>query len=135
MTLEVLNRKKESLIKYLDDLKKYEEHSYQQFLEDHYSVERILELIIMVSSDVVFHLISEKGKDIPSSYRSAFLKAGELSIISNDLSERLALAAGMRNILVHDYLGIDMDTVWDTATVDLEEIKIALQIMLKEMEE
>lgn len=42
---------------------------------------------------------------------------------------------GMRNILVHDYLGIDMDTVWDTATVDLEEIKIALQIMLKEMEE
>ena len=128
MTLEVLNRKKESLIKYLDDLKKYEEHSYQQFLEDHYSVERILELIIMVSSDVVFHLISEKGKDIPSSYRSAFLKAGELSIISNDLSERLALAAGMRNILVHEYEEIDLDIIYQSIK---ESIKDFSQFLLE----
>lgn len=41
---------------------------------------------------------------------------------------------GMRNILVHDYLGIDMDTVWDTATVDLGKIKISLEAMLKEMD-
>jgi len=42
---------------------------------------------------------------------------------------------GMRNILVHDYLGIDMDTVWDTATIDLEEIKMTLKAMLEELQE
>lgn len=42
---------------------------------------------------------------------------------------------GMRNILVHDYLGIDMDTVWDTVTDGLGEIKMTLKAMLKEMEE
>ena len=112
MTIEVFNRKKEFLIKYLDDLKKYEDYSYQQFLEDHYSVERILELIIIIASDIVFHLLSEKGEDIPSTYRSAFLKAGELALISKYLSERLALAVGMRNILVHGYEEIDFKIIY-----------------------
>jgi len=110
--MEVFNRKKELLIRYLDDLKKYENYSYQQFMENHYSIERLLELIIMVSSDIVFHLLSEKGEEIPTTYRTAFLKAGELSLISKDLSERLALSAGMRNILVHGYEEIDYNIIY-----------------------
>ena len=112
MTIEVFNRKKELLIKYLDDLKKYENYSYQQFMENHYSVERLLELIIIVASDILFHLLSKKDEEIPTTYRTAFLRAGELSLISKDLSERLALSAGMRNILVHGYEEIDFDIIY-----------------------
>ena len=37
----------------------------------------------------------------------------------------------MRNILVHDYLGIDLDIVWNTAVRDLVFIKEELKKLLK----
>lgn len=35
-----------------------------------------------------------------------------------------------RNILVHDYLGIDLDTVWDITQRDIPELKQAVEEML-----
>ena len=37
---------------------------------------------------------------------------------------------GMRNRLAHDYLGVDVDEVWRTATVDLSELEQRLLIAL-----
>jgi uncharacterized protein YutE (UPF0331/DUF86 family) len=111
MTSEVFNRKREFLVKYLTDFKKYEHSTYEQFLADHYAVERLFELLVSVSSDILFHLLSERGEEIPTTYRTAFLRAGEISLINKDLSERLAKAAGMRNILVHGYEEIDFTII------------------------
>jgi uncharacterized protein with HEPN domain len=38
--------------------------------------------------------------------------------------------AALRNILVHDYLGIDLDTVWDITQRDVPELKRAVEEML-----
>jgi uncharacterized protein with HEPN domain len=37
---------------------------------------------------------------------------------------------GMRNRLAHDYLGIDVDEVWRTATADLPELERRLLVAL-----
>jgi uncharacterized protein with HEPN domain len=34
---------------------------------------------------------------------------------------------GMRNKLVHDYMGVDLAAVWDTATADLVDLRMRLQ--------
>ena len=39
--------------------------------------------------------------------------------------------AGLRNILVHDYLGIDIETVWIVVTGKLPELKALLKPALK----
>lgn len=39
--------------------------------------------------------------------------------------------AGLRNILVHDYLGIDLETVWAVVADKLPELKIVTQAALK----
>jgi len=41
--------------------------------------------------------------------------------------------AGMRNKLVHDYFGVDLQAVWLTTRRDLPVLKEGLQIVLKEL--
>ncbi len=38
---------------------------------------------------------------------------------------------GMRDKLIHDYFGVDLDEVWKTATEDLEDLKEVLEKALK----
>ncbi|HSJ59201.1 MAG TPA: DUF86 domain-containing protein [Anaerolineae bacterium] len=38
--------------------------------------------------------------------------------------------AGFRNVLVHDYLGIDLKTVWDIVQRDLPQLKVTVTRML-----
>jgi len=40
--------------------------------------------------------------------------------------------AGLRNILVHDYLGIDFETIWGVASSRLSELKVVILRALKE---
>ncbi len=71
-----------------------------------------VQLAIQICIDVGAHLIAELGLEAPSDYRGVFenlQKAG----LDPQLADRLGDAAGMRNILVHDYLEVDDDAVWD----------------------
>ncbi len=110
MSPEVRKRKLQKLIQYLNDLKKHEGSSFDTFMKNHYEVERILELLIETSSDLIFHELSKKVST-PDSYREAFIAAGKENIIPKALAGRLALACGMRNILVHEYEEIDYKLV------------------------
>jgi uncharacterized protein YutE (UPF0331/DUF86 family) len=111
MSPEVLNKKLLLITTYLNDLMPYKDISFENFMEKHYEIERLLELLVMTASDIVFHLISAKGEPAPTSYKAAFLRVGEMGIISEDLSRSLALSAGLRNILVHEYEEIDYGLV------------------------
>lgn len=40
--------------------------------------------------------------------------------------------SGFRNILVHDYLGVDLELVWNIVTNELPGLEMAILIMLNE---
>ncbi len=39
---------------------------------------------------------------------------------------------GMRNVLVHQYFGLDLDEIWDTVSTDLPVLKVRIQELLTE---
>lgn len=41
--------------------------------------------------------------------------------------------AGMRDKLIHDYFGIDLDAVWDTVEKDMPILKNEIKIIIKEL--
>lgn len=41
-----------------------------------------------------------------------------------------AVISGFRNVLVHDYLGIDLEVIWDIMQDEVPELKQAVQAML-----
>ncbi len=42
--------------------------------------------------------------------------------------------AGMKDKLIHGYFGVDLDAVWDTATIDVPSLKERLEEILKKEE-
>ena len=41
--------------------------------------------------------------------------------------------AGFRNIVVHDYLGLDLDEIWDIVSRDIPLLKSAIEALLKDL--
>jgi uncharacterized protein with HEPN domain len=40
--------------------------------------------------------------------------------------------AGMRDVLIHNYMGVDLDFVWSVAQQDIPELRLAVEAILKE---
>lgn len=67
-----------------------------------------------------FEVIGEAAKYIPEEFKT---KYPELP---------LKEMVGMRNVLIHDYLGIDYKFIWQTIKEDLPELKQIVDRIIKE---
>jgi len=77
-------------------------------------VERALQVSIQICIDIGAHLVSELGLRPAEDYQGVFTSLASHGAIDSDLAGRLGNAAGLRNLLVHDYGDIDYARLWDT---------------------
>jgi uncharacterized protein YutE (UPF0331/DUF86 family) len=75
--------------------------------------ERGLELGTQALLDVGNHILAGHFGETAPDYETILAKLGERGILSKDLSTRLRGLGGFRNVLVHGYLRIDPDKVYD----------------------
>jgi len=121
------------------DLKKLTEHrqlTAKQYLADfdiQLRVERLLERIINRLIDINYHLLKEKYQIIPVDYSDSFDKLFEKKAISQTLLKNLKPAAGLRNVLAHDYDTIDPKKVYQGMQLTLKHIPIYLNHLLSRL--
>ncbi len=60
-------------------------------------------------------IIGEAAGKLSDAFRQAHVEVPWSSIV------------GMRNVLIHEYFGVDVDEIWLTATVDIPQLKRALE--------
>ena len=63
--------------------------------------------------DIGNHIIAERGFEKPGSYADIFRILRENQILPKELYENLEGMAAFRNILVHDYMRLDRERVFE----------------------
>ena len=75
-------------------------------------VERNLEVAAQCCLDICHRIISIEKALKPGDYHEAFLRMSELRVLPPEFARKLSPIAGFRNILVHEYLGLDWNEVY-----------------------
>ncbi len=70
-----------------------------------------------------FEIIGEAAKNIPAKFRKSYS-----NIPWSDIR-------GMRNKLIHEYFGVDLNSVWKTTKDDLPVLKNQIAEILKSMDD
>ncbi len=87
--------------------------SYEEFKDNHMLQDAVIREL---------EIIGEAAKNLSKEFRNKH----------SDIPWRQI--AGMSDKLIHGYFGVDLDAVWDTATIDIPSLKERLQEILKKEE-
>ena len=81
----------------------------------------VLNLFVALQETVSLatHWLADAGMDVPGSYREIFIALAERGKIPRDLAQRLAAAAGLRNLVAHQYGVLDPARVYAMAATGL----------------
>jgi len=98
----------------LDSIKKIEGYtkglSKEEFLRDSQVQDAVLRRL---------EIVGEAAKNLPSDFKERYA----------DVSWRQI--AGMRDVIIHEYFGVDLDLVWATVKKDLPALKQKINNIVK----
>lgn len=83
--------------------------------------ERLIQVVVDLAVDINSHLVVAGGAPAPETGRDSFPAAATVGALADDLAERLAPSAGMRNLLVHRYADIRLDLLAAGVAATLED--------------
>ena len=105
-------REIEENIVLLEELKSIPFDKFRDDLKTSKCVERCLEVSIQCILDICHHIIVDNNWPRPKDNKEAMLTISQKNIIPSDLAKRILPMAGLRNILAHEYLKVDLDKLY-----------------------
>ena len=122
---EIFSRRLDALESYLDRLRSLGEAEESAYLASpgiHDLAARYLHLAAESAIDIANHWIADQGLRTPDSNRDTFTVLEEAGEIDTTLAERMRGWAGFRDILVHDYIGIDHRVAYAAIHDELDDL-------------
>ncbi len=88
-----------------------------------YAVERMLAQLVDLAVSVNSHVSATLLGKSPRDYRTSFGLLAEAGAIDPALAERLKPSVGLRNILAHEYVDVDLGIVAAAAAMALRDFR------------
>ena len=95
------------------------------------NAERQLQVAIQAVIDIGNHVLADRDLGTAKDYKDIFRILSENRIVSKSLAGRLASMTGLRNVLVHDYLEVDLTIVRNILRKDLADFEKFITAVLK----
>jgi len=130
----LIGRKLAEIEVYVSQINEYSNISVKSYREDWKTqriVERTLQILIEICLDIANHIISDKNMRLPMGYADAFKVLMENDIISKELGNKMEKMAKFRNIIVHQYEGIDPEIVVSILRKNLKDFEKYKKAILK----
>lgn len=124
--VETVVKRLEALNRYVAELDQFRSLSLDEFKDDvrnHRAVERSFQLAIQACIDVANHVLAADFEDRPDSYYDLIRLLGQVGVLPADFAAGFADVAGFRNILVHEYLDVDLVLVYDLLQGALDDLR------------
>lgn len=90
-----------------------------------------LQMAIQNCIDIAAHFVSAKGLGVPGSTNEMFYLLEENGFIDKPLAEKMVLAVGFRNLIVHEYGRTDLTRVYKIIHDDIENLKDFVRAMIE----
>ena len=110
------------------------ERSYLMFLED---IIESIEKIEIYIRELPYNAFIEDSKTVDAVVRNLEIIGEASKRIPDNIKENLKEVpwhrmTGLRNIIAHEYFGIDLNIIWKIIKENLPEVKPSLKKLLKE---
>ena len=110
-----IDRRLRALREYLGHLKNIRARGLERVSRDAIlegALCRYLQLAIECVLDIGELIIAGEGWPRPSTNRDVLMLLGRKKVLARSFAARFAAASGLRNILVHDYVDVDLELVF-----------------------
>ena len=112
------------------------ERSYLMFLED---IIESIEKIEAYIGDMEYDAFIDDGKTVDAVVRNLEIIGEASKKLPDDLKDKISEVpwhrmTGLRNIIAHEYFGIDLKIIWKIVKENLPEVKPSLEKLLKELQ-
>jgi uncharacterized protein YutE (UPF0331/DUF86 family) len=87
------------------------------------ALERALQIAAEAIFDIGHHILAGRGLSVPATYREVLPAIARAGVIDTTLLGRLEGLAGLRNILVHDYVAVEMPRLWQLLDERHEDLR------------
>jgi len=133
--IEILKKRMKKAEKYMNYLKKisseYDDESFKNDPMVFGSAERFLHLLIEALLDIGNHIISDQDLGEVEFYKDIPIILYENNYLDEAQKDIFIKITGFRNILVHDYMEIDLDIVYAVLQDNLNDLKSILKVYVQ----
>lgn len=92
-----------------------------------------LQMAIQNCIDIAAHIISDEGLGVPGSTNEMFYLLEENGYLDHDITEKMVKAVGFRNLIVHEYVKIELDQVFEIALKDIKDLNEYLKSIFRKL--
>jgi len=91
-----------------------------------------IQLAVQNCIDIAAHIISDEDLGIPGSTNEMFYTLEENGYLTRDITEKMVRAVGFRNLIVHEYVNLKLNRVYEISKKDINDLDVFLKhIFLK----
>lgn len=120
--IELKLRELRRRVSQLEELRDIEETKFIVNDLTYDAAERRLQIAIQSCIDIASHIVAQKTFEVPKDTTEVFLILAKHNILPFDFAESIKKMAGQRNILIHEYLEIERQIIYETIQTKLPDL-------------